>query len=77
MEETNTKYDEMLKFLSQIPNVAFHKDFLTIVIMYEKNKKYTHPSINGIESYTEYINVIDTITNIYEKYKDYDFTNPQ
>jgi hypothetical protein len=41
MEETNTKYDEMLKFLSQIPNVAFHKDFLTIVIMYEKNKKYT------------------------------------
>lgn len=60
--------DEMLKCLSKIPSVANHEDFILIVKTYQQNKNYIEPNINGIESYLEYVNVVDTITKLYGKY---------
>ncbi len=64
----NTSYDEMLKYLGNLPNVANHEIFILTKDTYEKCKNCTEPSINGNEMYLNYVNAVDVITKLYNKF---------
>ncbi len=64
----NTSYDEMLKYLENLPEVANHEVFIITKDTYEKYKNCTEPSINGNEMYLNYVNAVDIITKLYNKF---------
>lgn len=65
MNNVNISNEDMLKKLSLNLTISSHKDFVIINNEFEKNKHYIHPSINGIDSYLKYINIVDIITKLY------------
>jgi len=63
----NNSYDKMIKCLEKNPNVATHEVFILAKNTYEQSKNSNEPSY-GNEMYLNYINAVDIITKLYNKF---------
>jgi hypothetical protein len=61
-------YDKMIKCLEKNPVVANNEVFILTKNTYEQYKNSTEPCINGNEMYLNYINAVDIITKLYNKF---------